>query len=239
MRARLMNIVQKMWQRSKTTQSTSHAPFNAYIEEVRKLQRDGFYPVHVGKTEFFEKHIIEDVHPGTARFKNEPVWSIIHAGGALGWVPWNYKLNFHFSGTKLKPDKEIFHELCSELNENYGKCAIIVNPPEFSQNERSEKSIYPSSPVELLPMTCCPEMAQNSGHKMLQLPPQAAHKSPLSIAWTAAKWFMITHKIFLTQSHLHADGIQQFINLNDVIDGALSMMTQCKWADAMKKELDS
>lgn len=209
-----------MWQRN----ASSHSQYTTYLNELRKLQLSNFYSVHVGQTKIGENLVDEDITPVNRREGNQLSWSIIHAGGALGWVPWNYKL--YFDDMKLKPDEDIFQELCTGLKDYYGNCAIIVNPDmRERQNNKSGNSAYPTSPLKLLPMTCCPEVAQSFGHKMLLIPMHRGYLSPLSTAWSTAKWFILNHKGYYTETFYHKGFLQKTIHFNELVDAALNEMT--------------
>lgn len=222
MHLRLMNLVQQMCQRIVSSRSLC----TTYIREVKKLQSHGFYPVYVGKTEISECLVTGDISPLNASLRNHSTLSIIHAGGALGWVPWNYKLYFSLSDRMLKPDEEIFQELCAELNDHYRNCAIIVTPHILRemQNQKSGNSVYPTAPVELLPMICCPKVAQSYGHKMLQIPMHDAHRSPLNKAWSTVKCFMNNQIGNYTEVSYYRGTIHQLIHMRELVDGALNQI---------------
>ncbi|XP_058252407.1 uncharacterized protein C21orf140 homolog [Hemibagrus wyckioides] len=231
MRLRLINAVQQLWRRN----VSSFAQRTAYLGELQKLQNSGYYTVYVGKTELSERHFYGDVQRLNAGQKHQPTWSIIHAGGELGWVPWNYKLYFYLSGTVLKPDKELFSELCSELNDHYGSCAIILNPYIMRRRQilGNEMPVYSTAPVELLPMTCCPKVAQDHGHKMLHIPMHYAHLSPLNTAWSTVKWFMTNNRDNYTDVYSYRGVLHKVIRVNELVDKSLNEMTQRKWVDTV------
>lgn len=230
MRLKLINAVQQIWKRN----VSSFAQRATYIEQLRKLQNSGYYMVYVGKTELSERHLSGDSSPQNTRLKSQPTWSIIHAGGELGWVPWNYRMHFSLSGTVLKPDEEIFQELCSEIYDHYGKCVIILNPDIMSKRQikENEFSVYSTTPVELLPMTCRPEVARYHGHIMLHIPMHYAHLSPLNTAWITAKWFTINNRDKYTDVYNNKNGLHKVIRCSELIDRALNEMTRCKWVKA-------
>lgn len=226
-----MKVVQNVWRRN----MSSDMQHISYHQEVRKLTRNGFYLVHLGRTEFPESILNANIPP---ELGNEPTWSIIHAGGELGWVPWNYKLHFHLPGMKPKPDNSIFRELCGELRDHYKNCVIIVNPHicEDRMYEESTYCLYPTS-VELPPMTCCSAVAQYHGHILLQLPLCYANISPLYTAWCTAKYFMMCHSQDYIEVFYYRDMMQRFIYVSELVNVALRQMTRKKWVGTMRKEL--
>ncbi|KAI5105266.1 hypothetical protein C0J45_4938 [Silurus meridionalis] len=238
MRLKLMNIGRQMWQRNMSSQSGR----TAYISEVQKLQSSSFYPVYVGKTEINERLLTGDisctVNPKKETQKPQPLWSIIHAGGARGWVPWNYKLHAYLSNFKVRADETIFPELCSTLKDHYGKCAIIVNPKvsEDTQNGKTENSLYPTSPVKFLPMICCPKVAESYGHKMLRT---FNYYSPINIAWSNLKWFIKINREKFTEEILCGQIRHKMIDFDELLEAALNNMTPDKWKDAVTNELES
>ncbi|XP_046704840.1 uncharacterized protein C21orf140 homolog [Silurus meridionalis] len=240
MRLKLMNVVRQMCQRNMCSQS-GHT---AYISEVHKLQSKGFYPVYVGKAEINEGLLTGNmsytINPQSATQKYQSILSIIHAGGARGWVPWKYKLHAHLSNFTVRPDKTIFPELCAKLKDHYGNCAVIVNPEDSEEFkfDDSGNSLYPSSSVEFLPMICCPKVAESYGHKMLKTPPDYyAHLNPLNIAWSRVKWHMHNNRKKYT-GELYYEGIlHKVMDFEEIVKAALSMMTQDEWKDTVTREL--
>ncbi|XP_046704841.1 uncharacterized protein C21orf140 homolog [Silurus meridionalis] len=240
MRLKLMNVVQQICQRNMCSQS-GHT---AYISEVHKLQSKGFYPVYVGKTEINVGHLtgnmLNTINPQSPTQKYQSIWSIIHAGGARGWVPWNYKLHAYLSNLTVRPDETIFPELCAKLTDHYGNCAVIVNPEDSEEikYDNNGNSLYPSSPVEFLPMICCPKVAESYGHKMLQTPSDYyAHLNPLNIAWSHVKLYILNN-IRKYTGELYYEEIQhKVMDFEEIVKAALSMMTQDEWKDTVTREL--
>ncbi|TSY55765.1 hypothetical protein Baya_14138 [Bagarius yarrelli] len=235
MRLRFINVGQQMWKRnvSSLTQGTK------FIREYRKFQKRGFYPVYVGKTEIFESHVNEDVSVSNPSLKNQPTWCVIHAGGALGWVPWYYRLYFYLNDEVLTPDEEVFRELCAELHRLYGNCAIILDPQLSNKGhtERSGIPVYTKDPVELLPMTCCSKVARNFGHAMLQIPMCYLHLSPLNTAWSTTKRFMCNNKSHFTSAYYHKSVLYKVTRFNELVDRGINEMNQRKWADAINSSM--
>ncbi|XP_062333104.1 uncharacterized protein C21orf140 homolog [Osmerus eperlanus] len=238
MHLRLRKLLQLMWNR--TTNSSSQC--TPYIRDIRKLQSNGFYRVYVGETDIPESLITGDsIRPTSMNItENRQTWSILHAGGHKGWVPWNYKLLFHCNGVSpIKPSAEIFEELCYSLRENYGKCAIVVNP----HNSRASMRGYawgswmtlhhlPSGPVEFTLITCCPSVARSYGHELLQLPFQCAHLSPLNSAWSTVKWFANNNRGKYSETVYDHDTRHKFVYWIELMEGALKIMTKRKWEEA-------
>ncbi|XP_064185897.1 uncharacterized protein C21orf140-like [Anguilla rostrata] len=174
--------------------------YTYYIKEIRKLQKEGFYRVDLGETKIPEGLITGDISSMVDAQRHRPSWTIIHAGGARGWVPWNYKLFFHEEQIKYQPSGDNFHELCSNLRDSYGKCLIVTNAQSWKASDCSDSNAssafhhQPSSPTELLSMVCRSDVAQDYGHELLQLPVQCAHLSPLTNAWWTVKWFISNNR---------------------------------------------
>eukprot|EP00063_Salmo_salar_P079426 XP_014054261.1 PREDICTED: uncharacterized protein C21orf140 homolog [Salmo salar] len=140
------------------------------------------------ETEIPEGLITGDISTATGISHSRHTWSVIHAGGQRGCVPWNYKLLFCCSGvSSLQPSGEIFEEWCGSLMENYGKCSIVVNiqswrSPRKGNSCNSSFAGYvrhlPEASEDLMPMTCCLAVAHTHTHELLQIPFQCTHLSP-------------------------------------------------------------
>ncbi|KAJ8282097.1 hypothetical protein COCON_G00046160 [Conger conger] len=61
-------------------------------------------------------------------------------------------------------------------------------------NASSAFQHQPSSPLKLLSMVCCPNVAQDYGHELLHLPARCAYLSPLASAWWTVKWFISNNR---------------------------------------------
>ncbi|CAB1324931.1 unnamed protein product [Coregonus sp. 'balchen'] len=241
MRLKLRNLLQFMWNR----RSNSGHQCVPYIRDIRQLQSEGFYRVYVGETEIPEGLITGDISTVTDTSSSRHTWSVIHAGGQRGWVPWNYKLLFHCSGvSSLQPSGEIFEELCGSLRENYGKCAIVVNNQSWRSPRKGNGCNYvfagyvhhlPEAPVDLMPMTCCPAAARAYGHELIQIPFQCAHLSPLNSAWSTVKWFATNDRGKYSEAIYDRDTLHKYIYWNELMEGALKKMTNRKWEEALSR----
>lgn len=235
MRSRLHHLLQRMWNRK-----NNHGPqCTDFIKEIRKHQSNGYYRVYLGETEIPEYLMTGEIT--SASLNDEPrkhTWSLIHAGGVRGWVPWNYKLLFHLNTGILDASEGMFQELCSTLTECYGRCAIVVDPQSWRRPRRYPSSLChqtPTSPVDLLPMRCCPKEAQEHGHELLQLPFQCAHLNPLNSAWSTMKWFAVNNRGKYSEAIYDKDTVQKYIFCSELIEGSLRKMTKRKWEEAMSR----
>lgn len=236
MRLRLHRLLQRMWKRK----NNNGPQCTDFIREIRKLQSNGCYTVYIGETEIPEYLITGDITSASGNDQpREHTWSIIHAGGVKGWVPWNYKILFHLNSSSLDPSEDIFQEFCSTLTDHYGKCAIVIDPQSWRTPRRypSSSSCHqpPSSPVNLLPMRCCPKVAQEHGHELLQLPFQCAHLNPLNSAWSTMKWFAVNNRGTYSEAIHDKDTVHKFIFCPELIEGSLKKMTKRKWEEAMSR----
>ncbi|XP_061089889.1 uncharacterized protein C21orf140 homolog [Conger conger] len=209
--------------------------------EIRKLQKDGFYRVDLGETKIPEGLITGDISAMIDTPRHSPTWTIIHAGGARGWVPWNYKLFLHEEQTKYQPSRENFHDLCSILRDSYGKCLIMTNAQSWKAADYSDFNAssafqhQPSSPLKLLSMVCCPNVAQDYGHELLHLPARCAYLSPLASAWWTVKWFISNNRVRYSEEVHNKDTVHKYIFCIDLIDDSLKSMTKKKWKDAVSR----
>ncbi|XP_063045694.1 uncharacterized protein C21orf140 homolog [Engraulis encrasicolus] len=236
MRLRLRHLFQRMWKRS-----NNHGPqCTEFIKDIRQLQSNGFYRVYLGETEIPEYLITGEITSASIHDENRRhTWSVIHAGGVRGWVPWNYKLLFHLNSRSLEPSEDIFQEFCVTLAESYGRCAVVVDPQSWRTPRRYPSTGTghnpPSSPIDLLPMRCCPKVAEEFGHKMIQLPFQCAHLNPLNSAWSTVKWFAVNNRGKYSEAIYDRDTVQKYIFCTELIDGSLRKMTKRKWEEAMSR----
>ncbi|XP_066505718.1 uncharacterized protein C21orf140 homolog [Hoplias malabaricus] len=236
MRFRLQNMLLQMWHRIR-----SDSQCTAYIQQLQKFESNGFYKVYAGETQIPESLITGEIASEWAGLRSPCSWSIIHAGGSRGWVPWNYKLKFCSDGTPQKPNPFIFQELCSTMRTTYGKCVIITSPQTWQGMEELnyERPLYhfPLSSVNHLHMKCSPLIAQAYGHELLQLPYKYGHLNLLNSAWWTVNWFILNHREEYLHTYYYKNNLHKFIIVPELINGALNEMTLRKWEKASAKVL--
>ncbi|KAL2077457.1 hypothetical protein ACEWY4_026961 [Coilia grayii] len=236
MRLRLRHLLQRMWKRK-----NNHGPqCTDFIKDIRQLQSNGFYRVYLGETEIPEYLLTGEITSANINYDSRKhTWSIIHAGGVRGWVPWNYKLLFHLNFRSMAPSEDIFQDFCITLSECYGRCAIVVDPQNWRTPRRYHSPISChrplSSPVDLLPVRCCPKVAQEHGHELIQMPFQCAHLNPLNSAWSTVKWFAVNNRGKYSEAIYDKDTVQKYILCTELIEGSLRKMTKRKWEEAMSR----
>ncbi|KAJ8390097.1 hypothetical protein AAFF_G00111110 [Aldrovandia affinis] len=93
----------------------------------------------------------------------------------------------------------------------------------------------PSSPIQLLSMMCCPDVAEAYGHELLQQPAQCAHLSPLSSAWWTVKWFISNSREKYSEEMYDRGTLYRHIFYTDLIDDSLKSMTKRKWKDLVSR----
>ncbi|XP_036404431.1 protein FAM243-like [Megalops cyprinoides] len=210
-----------------------------YIKEIRKLQKEGFYRVDLGETKIPEGLITGDISLLDDSLRSRPVWSIVHAGGARGWVPWNYKMFFHWDESNCKPSGDSFNELCSNLRDTYGKCAIVTNTQSLITADPNRSGVSSSaclsSPIELLSTSCCPKVAQTYGHELLQLPSHCGHLSPLTSVWWSVKWFIYNNREKYCEEVYDRSTLHKYIFYIELIEDSLKDVTRKKWREAASR----
>ncbi|MGH0148464.1 UNVERIFIED_CONTAM: hypothetical protein FKN15_022271 [Acipenser sinensis] len=213
---------------------------DVYIKDLRRLQQDKFYTVYLGGTDISEGLVTgEFPEPSSSKVVN--AWSMMHAGGSRGWVPWNYKLMFKTDLFLWNPSSEIFQELCVSLSNSYGKCVIVAKPVNAAMETNgsfmtaTEQHHRPSSPVLVNFMSCCPLVAQSHGHEFFCLPSHCGHLSPLDTAWSALKWCTAKNRHEYTTKHFGKESLCKSILFKDLIETGMKQMTASKWETATSR----
>ncbi|XP_069493443.1 uncharacterized protein C21orf140 homolog [Ambystoma mexicanum] len=207
-----------------------------YLKALRRFQHDGHETIFFGETNIPESLITgEKLHQ--REILKYPTWSVVHAGGSQGWVPWKYRL-FLRDELQMHPQEDIFHELCASLSENYGKCVIVMRDRKqphslWTKGEAANESNInePSAEVvlDLANIKCTSQAAREYGHELLCLPPSYSYLYPLDTAWSTLKWFIINNRREFSLISSQSYGSYQYILLCDLIGRGIEKMTPFKW----------
>ncbi|XP_078512076.1 uncharacterized protein C21orf140 homolog [Lissotriton helveticus] len=205
-----------------------------YLKTLRRLQFDGHQPIFFGESNISESLITGETLPLSENLRY-PTWSIVHAGGSLGWVPWRYRL-FLRDELPMSPREDIFHELCASLSETYGKCAIVMKeikqPLETndqSANNSKEKELSKATVLNLANIKCTPQVAREYGHQLLSMPLAFSYLSPLDSAWSSLKWFIVNNRREYSLMSTQMIGSYQYILLSEMIGSGVDKMTPGRW----------
>ncbi|XP_069059647.1 uncharacterized protein C21orf140 homolog [Pleurodeles waltl] len=205
-----------------------------YLKTLRRLQFDGHQTIFFGESNIPESLITGETRPLRENLRY-PTWSIVHAGGSQGWVPWRYRL-FLTDELPMSPREDIFHELCASLTESYGKCAIVVKemkqplgtkdqPDNVSKGNELSKAII----LHLSNIKCTPQVAKEYGHELLSMPLAYSYLSPLDSAWSTLKWFIVNNRRQFSLMSTQMIGSYQYILLRDLIGSGVDKMTPARW----------
>ncbi|KAJ1113146.1 hypothetical protein NDU88_001401 [Pleurodeles waltl] len=205
-----------------------------YLKTLRRLQFDGHQTIFFGESNIPESLITGETLPLRENLRY-PTWSIVHAGGSQGWVPWRYRL-FLTDELPMSPREDIFHELCASLTESYGKCAIVVKemkqplgtkdqPDNVSKGNELSKAII----LHLSNIKCTPQVAKEYGHELLSMPLAYSYLSPLDSAWSTLKWFIVNNRRQFSLMSTQMIGSYQYILLRDLIGSGVDKMTPARW----------
>ncbi|XP_043847319.1 protein FAM243A [Dromiciops gliroides] len=211
-----------------------------YIKSLRSWQSDGFKTIFLGETDIPE-HLITGENLGDENFSHNPTWSVVHAGGSQGWVPWKYRM-FLRDELCTKQEEGLFLEFCSVVKRAYGKCVIVVREKK-QMNERKQNEVtedkevqpYASSVINLTSISCCPEVAKASGHELLPLPSPYNYLNPLDSAWSSLKWFIINNRKEFCLRSIDNVYSYQYILFSDLVGKGIERMTPSKWKTVINK----
>ncbi|XP_068251748.1 uncharacterized protein C21orf140 homolog [Nyctibius grandis] len=207
-----------------------------YLRALRTRQRDGFHTVFLGETNIPDSLITGEKIAKEASLR-WPVWTLVHAGSSLGWVPW--RCHALLRGDLLPPQQnDIFQELCDSLTTCYGKCVIVmrdktqlmsvgakdVKEPETGTLLRVAPAIHASGVIE-----CCPEVARVNGHELLVVPSSYNYLYPMDVAWCSFKWFIINNRKDFARRYVEGTHFYSRIFVADLIVEGLLNMTPNKW----------
>uniref|UniRef100_H3B2I2 Chromosome 21 open reading frame 140 n=1 Tax=Latimeria chalumnae TaxID=7897 RepID=H3B2I2_LATCH len=217
-----------------------------YLRTLRSLQFDGFYTVYLDETRISERLIIGGNLPQKTILEPQS-WTLIHAGGSHGWVPWEHSLTFKYDCQLKEPTThqlDLFQKLCVVLNKSYGKCVVVVRPKNWTasdashfklQKEFNQSGPHPSSLVYLSSTVCCPQVAKASGHELLCLPSQCRHLNPFDTVWSILKLFIINNRKSFTLMTPRTNASYQYILLMDLIEKGLERVPPPKWNELISK----
>ncbi|XP_043561241.1 protein FAM243-like [Chiloscyllium plagiosum] len=231
-----------------------------YLKTLRNFQNDGLYTVYLGETHVSENLITGDIFCSIVKSKSPSEGlTLIHAGGARGWVPWQYRVFFQSREQWTSPKtigtkEEIFKELCQVLSKSYGKCTVVIKPKQsvissgLKHYTDDSSEILPqktdviqnvplqtSSTIQIDNISCCPKIAQNYGHELLYFPPSYPHLSPLESAWSSLKWTVINNRKDYTATAFPNISDYQCIHLKALIENAIEGVTPYKWKAAFSR----
>ncbi|KGL98294.1 Uncharacterized protein ENSP00000386791 [Charadrius vociferus] len=206
-----------------------------YLRALRTLQLNSFNTVFLGETDIPESLITGEKIAEEASLR-WPVWTLVHAGSSLGWVPWRYKL-------LLKGDlpnhqqNSIFQELCDSLTSSYGKCVIVTRDKRQTMRMGAKDSkepetgtLPPVSPaIYTSSIKCCPEVARANGHELLVVPSSYNYLYPMDVAWSSLKWFIINNRKDFALRSVERTHSYRCILFSDLIVQGIEKMTPNKW----------
>ncbi|XP_054432004.1 uncharacterized protein C21orf140 homolog [Pteronotus mesoamericanus] len=208
-----------------------------YLRALRTLQYDGFKTVYLGETDIPES-LVTGEKPSNRRVRPGPVWSVVHAGGGQGWVPWHYRM-FLRDELCVGQEDSLFLEFCDAAKKAHGKCAIVVKGEggQGAAQPEEDEAPEPQAPpvITLTSVACRLEVATAYGHELLSLPPPYNHLNPLDLAWSSLKWFIINHRKEFCLQSIDAIYSYQYILVGDLISRGIERINPSKWRALVNK----
>ncbi|KAM8812537.1 uncharacterized protein C21orf140 homolog [Rhynchonycteris naso] len=210
-----------------------------YLKTLRMLQYDGFNTVYFGETDIPESLVTgEDLRD--EYFIQNPTWYIVHAGGSQGWVPWKYRV-FLRDELGVQREESIFPEFCDVVKKAYGRCVIVLKDRRWQEERRtkedkkSEAQAHVPPVINLMSVTCCPEVAKSYGHELLTLPFHYNYLNPLDSAWSSLKWFIINNRKEFCLQSIDSIYSYQYMLFSDLISKGIERISPSKWRMLINK----
>lgn len=212
-----------------------------YLRALRALQLNGFNTVFLGETDISESLITGEKIDEEASLR-WPVWTLVHAGSSQGWVPWRYKVLLR-DELPVHQQNGVFQELCDSLTTSYGKCVIVTRDKrqlthvEAKDGKEQETEALPPVPpvIYMSGIKCCPEIARANGHELLVAPSSYSYLSPMDVAWSSLKWFIINNRKDFALKSVETTHSYRCILFSDMIIKGIEKMTPNKWKVAINR----